>query len=97
MNGIGNFVTGIDKRRFIMAIQKVTPRELQELLNRWIQTQEKLDPVSLVDITETESEFIIKKNFKKRQLSELKGLGKELWQKVDVEKYLNEERDSWER
>ena len=80
-----------------MAIQKVTPRELQELLNRWIQTQEKLDPVSLVDITETESEFIIKKNFKKRQLSELKGLGKELWQKVDVEKYLNEERDSWER
>jgi len=80
-----------------MAIQKVTPRELQELLNRWIQTQEKLDPVSLVDITETESEFIIKKNIEKRQLSELKGLGKELWQKVDVEKDLNEERDSWER
>jgi hypothetical protein len=33
----------------------------------------------------------------KRKLSELKGLGKELWQKVDVEEYLNEERDSWER
>ena len=79
-----------------MAIQRVTPRELQELLNRWIQTQEKLDPV-WIEMTETESEFIIKKNFKKRQLSELKGLGKELWQKVDVEKYLNEERNSWER
>ncbi len=33
----------------------------------------------------------------KRQLSELKGLGKELWQKVDVAKYLDEERSSWER
>ena len=72
-----------------MAIQRVTPRELQELLNRWIQTQEKLAPVLLVEITETESE-----SFKKH--SELKGLGKELWQKVDVEKYLNEERNSWE-
>jgi hypothetical protein len=30
-------------------------------------------------------------------LSELKGLGKELWQKVDVAKYLDEERSSWER
>ena len=79
-----------------MAIQRVTPRELQELLNQWITSQEKLAPVWL-KITETESEFIIKKDSKERQLSELKGLGKELWQKVDVEKYLNEERNSWER
>ena len=79
-----------------MAIQRVTPRELQELLNQWITSQEKLAPVWL-EITETESEFIIKKDSKERQLSELKGLGKELWQKVNVEKYLNEERNSWER
>ncbi len=32
----------------------------------------------------------------KRRLSELKGLGKEIWQKVDVAKYLDEERDSWQ-
>ena len=79
-----------------MAIQRVTPRELQKLLNQWITNQEKLEPVWL-EITETESEFIIKKNIKKRRLSELKGLGQELWQKVNVEKYLNEERNSWER
>jgi hypothetical protein len=79
-----------------MAIQRVTPGELQEFLNQWITKQEKLAPVWL-EITETESEFIIKKDSKERQLSELKGLGKELWQKVDVEKYLNEERNSWER
>ena len=76
-----------------MAIQRVNPGKLQELLNQWIQI---LDPTWLVEITETESEFIIKKNFRKRQLSELKGLGKELWQKVDVEEYLDEERNSWE-
>ena len=79
-----------------MAVQRVTPREVQKLLNQWITDEEKLDALWL-EITETESEFIIKKNVKKRQLSELKGLGKELWQKVDVEKYLDEERNSWER
>jgi hypothetical protein len=70
---------------------------LLELLSQWITNQKKLDSAWLVEITKTESEFIIKRSVERRQLSELKGLGKELWQKVDVEKYLNEERDSWER
>lgn len=80
-----------------MATQRVTPGELQELLNQWITNQEKFNPAGIVEITETESEFIIKKEIRRRELGELKGLGKELWQKVNVEKYLNEERDSWER
>ena len=70
---------------------------LLELLSQWITNQKKLDSAWLVEITKTESEFIIKRSVERRQLSELNGLGKELWQKVDVEKYLNEERDSWER
>jgi hypothetical protein len=28
-------------------------------------------------------------------ITELKGLGKELWQEIDVEKYIEEERSSW--
>jgi hypothetical protein len=28
-------------------------------------------------------------------ITELKGLGKEFWRSVDVEKYIREERDSW--
>jgi hypothetical protein len=28
-------------------------------------------------------------------IMELKGLGKELWQDIDVEKYIEEERSSW--
>jgi len=31
----------------------------------------------------------------KHRITEFKGLGKELWQGIDVEKYIDEERDSW--
>jgi hypothetical protein len=30
-----------------------------------------------------------------RRITELKGLGKEIWQDVDVQRYIDEERDSW--
>ncbi|HLX39836.1 MAG TPA: hypothetical protein VKR42_04855 [Ktedonobacteraceae bacterium] len=30
-------------------------------------------------------------------ITELRGLGKEIWEGVDVEKYINEERNSWDR
>ena len=32
---------------------------------------------------------------KTRRITELKGLGKEIWQDIDVQKYVDEERDSW--
>lgn len=33
----------------------------------------------------------------RHHITELKGLGKEVWQGVDAQKYINAERDSWER
>jgi len=33
----------------------------------------------------------------KHSIMEFKGLGKEVWQGVDVEKYIDEERNSWDR
>lgn len=33
---------------------------------------------------------------RKHSIRELKGLGKEMWQSVDVDQYLEEERDSWD-
>lgn len=30
-------------------------------------------------------------------IMELKGLGKELWQGIDVDQYLEEERNSWDK
>lgn len=32
---------------------------------------------------------------KSHSILELKGLGKELWRSVDVDKYIQRERDSW--
>jgi hypothetical protein len=33
---------------------------------------------------------------KKHSILELRGLGKEIWQDIDVDKYLEEERNSWD-
>ena len=32
---------------------------------------------------------------KTRRITELKGLGKQVWQDIDVQKYVDEERSSW--
>jgi hypothetical protein len=31
----------------------------------------------------------------KRSIMELQGLGKEIWQGIDVQEYVDQERDSW--
>lgn len=36
------------------------------------------------------------KSRKTRSILELKGLGKEVWEGVDVEEYIRKERDSWD-
>ena len=33
---------------------------------------------------------------KKHSIKELRGLGKEIWQGIDVKKYIEEERNSWD-
>lgn len=34
---------------------------------------------------------------RKHNITELEGLGKEIWEGIDVAQYINEERDSWDR
>ena len=33
---------------------------------------------------------------RQRRITEMRGLGKELWQGVDAQEYVNAERDSWD-
>jgi hypothetical protein len=33
---------------------------------------------------------------KKHSILELKGLGKEIWESIDAQEYVNRERDSWD-
>lgn len=37
------------------------------------------------------------KKIKKSSVKELRGLGKKVWEDIDVEQYVKRERDSWER
>ncbi len=37
------------------------------------------------------------KKIKKSSVKELKGLGKNIWENIDVEQYIKTERKSWER
>ncbi len=39
--------------------------------------------------------FMLKSKMKKRSILELKGLGRDVWEAVDVEKYIESERSSW--
>ena len=32
---------------------------------------------------------------KAHRITELKGVGKELWEEIDVQQYIDQERDSW--
>jgi hypothetical protein len=38
----------------------------------------------------------VKKSKKKYSLLQLEGLGKEIWQDVNVDEYIDQERDSWD-
>lgn len=39
--------------------------------------------------------FILSSKIKKRSILELNGLGREIWEAVDVESYIERERSSW--
>jgi hypothetical protein len=67
----------------------------EEIYQQYIKTlpnREKLRLLARVstDLAETEDEK------PKRSLLELEGLGKEIWEGVDAQKYVDELRDEWE-
>ncbi|MBI2877316.1 MAG: hypothetical protein HYY20_10575 [Candidatus Tectomicrobia bacterium] len=78
-----------------MAERTVTREEIYGILSQWLQAITQGVP-EILEVQETESELIIRRPLAQR-LSDLKGLGKSLWEQLDVEQYLEEERSSWER
>jgi hypothetical protein len=62
------------------------------------QQVEMLDNVSKIDLLQKIISSLKLNSLsveKKHSLSELKGLGKALWKNVDIENYINQERNSW--
>jgi uncharacterized protein involved in exopolysaccharide biosynthesis len=56
---------------------------------------EALDKLSKADEHQPEGRFINSPVQVKRSILELEGLGKELWQGMDAQQYVDQERDSW--
>ncbi len=58
---------------------------------------QKLDPLEQLRLLETLAGAMRRQNASQTRHSilELQGLGKEIWQNMDAQSYINEERDSW--
>ena len=59
----------------------------------------KLEPVEQLRLLETLAVLVRQRVTAGRQHSilELRGLGKEIWEGVDAQEYVNQERESWNR
>jgi len=76
-----------------MYVTTVLNKNLSEVLS------EKLKKIGwrenqTIEFIESNDMLIIKKK-RERNITDLKGLGKEIWKKVNVEEYVNQERNSW--
>lgn len=69
--------------------QVVIPKEIRDLLC--------ISKGDTLEVYEKDHEVIMKKSEIRKPFSlrDLQGLGKEIWEDVDVEDYIKKERDSW--
>ena len=70
----------------------------QEVLNQILSQVQELQPDDQLRLLE-ELAALVRQQYAarpKHRITEFKGLGKEVWRKIDVEKYIEEERNSWE-
>jgi hypothetical protein len=55
----------------------------------------KMKAAEQIELLESLLSLLKSTIIEKHSLRELKGLGKSMWRKVDVEEYLRKERDNW--
>ncbi len=69
--------------------QVVIPKDIRELLG--------ISKGDTLEVYKKNHEIVMKKIKAKKPLSlrNLKGLGKEIWQTIDVDEYIKKERESW--
>lgn len=63
-----------------------------DVLNR----AKRLSPEEQSKLVDELSQFTGKKNGGEHSILDLDGLGKDIWQGVDADRYVAEERDSWD-
>lgn len=69
--------------------QVVIPKDIRDLLG--------ISKGDTLAVYRKDNEIVMKKIEAKKPLSlkNLKGLGKEIWEDIDVEEYIKKERESW--
>jgi len=69
----------------------MTPREYHDLLARLplLSQQQKAELLAMLTCQ------LRNDSGPKRSIMELEGLGKEIWDGIDAQDYVNQERDSW--
>ncbi len=69
--------------------QVVIPKNIRELLG--------ISKGDMLQVSEKDDEIVMKKikHTEPLSLKDLKGLGKEIWENMDVEEYVKKERESW--
>ena len=73
----------------INEVQQLTPAEQLSLIKDLLNLYEQRIKIEARRIKPREGEPL-------HDITELKGLGKELWEQIDVDAYIEEERNSWD-
>jgi hypothetical protein len=63
---------------------------------RMLPAAKRLELVALI-VSELASEHVTIADQPRHSLSELRGLGKEIWEGIDAQEYVNRLRDEWDR
>lgn len=71
----------------------MTPSPYEEILKR---AQTELSREEQQELSATLSRLAGCKNGGSYQITDLRGLGKEIWEGIDPDQYVAEERDSWD-
>lgn len=73
----------------INEVQLLTPNEQLTLIKELLSLYEQRIKIEAHRIKPREDEPL-------HDITELKGLGKEIWEQIDVDAYIEEERNSWD-
>ena len=67
--------------------------QFEEILKR---AKEELSKAEQQKLAEVLAQTAAQNGGQQRSITELKGLGKEIWKDVDADEYVAKERDSWD-
>ena len=69
---------------------------LEDVYEKYVKPLPTAERLRLLEMTVHDLVLIAQQDPKKRSILELRGLGKEIWQEVDAQKYVDRLREEWD-